>query len=97
MPGRGRRVEGDALSPSLSYPFLLLPRLAGKGFETPSSTLQRGGAKCKCLTPPAPIKTSEDGRGSQFEALLLEELEVEATAMLLLPVAATDLRMCGRR
>lgn len=58
-------------------------------------TAERGGAKH--LTRSAPIRTSKDGWGSQFEALLLEELEVEATAMLELPVAATDLRMCGRR
>lgn len=34
MPGRGRRVEGDAsyLHPSLTQ-FLLLPQLAGKGFD----------------------------------------------------------------
>lgn len=37
--------------------------------------------------------TSKDGWGSQFEALLLDELEVEATAVLGLPVVATDLRM----
>lgn len=37
--------------------------------------------------------TSKDGWGSQFEALLLDELEVEATAVLELPVVATDLRI----
>lgn len=67
-----------------------------RGSRPPSGALQRGVGQ-KHPTRSAPIRTSEDGRGSQFEALLLEELEVEATAMLELPVAATDLRMCGRR
>lgn len=79
-------------------PFPPAPSLGRQGVRDPFQyTAERGGAKCECPASPAPIKTSEDGRGSQFEALLLEELEVEATAMLLLPVAATDLRMCGRR
>lgn len=58
-------------------------------------TLERGGAKGPLTL--LRMKTSEDGRDAQFEALLLEELEVEAMAVLELPVAATDLRMCGRR
>lgn len=54
-------------------------------------TAERGGAIAPIFPPP--IKTSKVGRGSQFEALLLEELDVEGMAMLELPVAATDLRM----
>lgn len=40
----------------------------------------------------------KEGRASaQFEALLLDELDVEATAMPKVPEEATDLRMCGMR
>lgn len=106
MLGRERGAEGMDISLSSPpfIPFPLPPALspslavcrqrqilvylghcrAGWGeYEAPLSLLQ--------------IRQVQMGKSSQFEALLLEELEVEATAVLELPVVATDLRMCGSR
>lgn len=71
------------------------PSLAGRSQTLLPVHFREG--RGKSTTPPPPIETIKDGQDVQFEALLLEELEVEAIAMLELPVAATDLRMCGRR
>lgn len=71
---------------------LLLCILGGRsststlGAAEPSTANTKPGSLCS-------DQTGMDGRGSQFEALLLDELEVEATAVLELPVVATDLRM----
>lgn len=78
--------------PSLSVPFLLLPCLVGRGCQTPPPVHCREGWGNS--TNLSSFNQNKQGmEWSQFEALLLEELDVEAMAMLELPVAATDLRM----
>lgn len=79
------------LPPALSFSLCILRgRSSTLGAAEPSMANTKPGSLCS-------NHTGKDGRGSQFEALLLDELEVEATAVLELPVVATDLRMWGSR
>lgn len=55
---------------------------------------KRGGTQPK---PTLSNRSVTSGAWAQFEALLLEELDVEAMAMPEVPEEATDLRMCGMR
>lgn len=69
---------------------ILRGRSSTLGAAEPSMANTKPGSVCSNYT-------GVGGRGSQFEALLLDELDVEATAVLELPVVATDLRMWGSR
>lgn len=72
--------------PPASSLCILRGRSSTLGAAEPRTANTKPGSLCS-------NQTGIDGWGSQFEALLLDELEVEATAVLALPVVATDLRM----